>query len=294
MNHNGVMERAAGRPVQTGRQRIVIRILSILGLALFFSLFFYPFWWMTVNSLNTVTQIFGPPSLLPKAWAWGNYIEIFKVQPFARHYANTLVVAVAGTVGNVLVASLSAYGFARLRFPGRSALFVLLLTALMMPIEVTIVPLYFQMRDVQLLDNLTPLVMLTIFGSQGAFSAFMIRQFFVTIPRELEEAARMDGLSSGGIFFKIMLPIATPVLSSAAILAFLAAWNTYLEPLVFISSIENYTLPLSLNNFNDAYGSPQWHLQMAATTLSVLPIMLVYLLFQEKVTDAMVNSGLKG
>ena len=168
-----------------------------------------------------------------------------------------------------------------------------LLTALMMPIEVIIVPLFFQMLQWGFSDSLVPLMLIPIFGAQGAFSAFMFRQFFVTVPLELEEAAKLDGLSAFGTFWHIMLPIAKPVIASGAILAFLAAWNTYLEPLVFTSSIENYTLPLSLNNFNDSYGEPQWNLQMAATTVSVLPIMIVYLFFQEKVTDAMVNSGLK-
>ena len=150
------------------------------------------------------------------------------------------------------------------------------------------------MRDWGFNDSLKPLMLIPIFGAQGAFSAFMFRQFFITIPKELEEAARLDGLGTFGIFRRIMLPIAGPVISATAILAFLAAWNTYLEPLVFTSSIGNFTLPLSLNNFNDVYGQPQWNLQMAATTISILPIMLVYLFFQEKVTDAMVNSGLKG
>lgn len=258
------------------------------------ALFVYPFWWMVVNSLNTAAQVFGEPTLLPRSWQWGNYVEIFRMQPFARHLFNSVLVALVGTVGNVLISALSGYGFARLRFPGRGVLFVLLLTALMMPIEVIIVPLFFQMLGWGLNDSLIPLMLIPIFGAQGAFSAFLFRQFFVTVPLELEEAARLDGLGPFGCFRHIMLPIAKPVISSAAILAFLAAWNTYLEPLVFTSSVENFTLPLSLNNFNDAYGQPQWNLQMAATTVSILPIMLVYLIFQEKVTDAMVNSGLKG
>ena len=116
----------------------------------------------------------------------------------------------------------------------------------------------------------------------------------LSMPKELEEAGRLDGMGHGGIFFRIMLPISVPVASSVGILAFLATWNMYLEPLVFTTSIDKYTLPLSLNNFNDVYGQPEWHLQLAATTLSVIPVMLVYLFFQEKVTDAMVNSGLKG
>ena len=269
------------------------RAAQIFMLIVVAALFVYPFWWMIVNSLNTAAQVFGKPRLLPQAWLWSNYVNIFKVQPFARHLMNSVIVALVGTVGNILVSALSGYGFARLRFPGSNILFILLLTALMMPIEVIIVPLFFQMLQWGFSDSLVPLMLIPIFGAQGAFSAFMFRQFFVTVPLELEEAAKLDGLSAFGTFWHVMLPIAKPVIASGAILAFLAAWNTYLEPLVFTSSIENYTLPLSLNNFNDSYGEPQWNLQMAATTVSVLPIMIVYLFFQEKVTDAMVNSGLK-
>ena len=275
------------------RDKKIKRLWQFLLLIIVAALFVYPFWWMLVNSLNTAAQVFGKPTLLPRAWQFSNYVRIFEVQPFARHLLNSVLVAIVGTVGNVLVSALSGYGFARLRFPGSSVLFILLLTALMMPIEVIIVPLFFQMLQWGFSDSLVPLMLIPIFGAQGAFSAFMFRQFFVTVPLELEEAAKLDGLSAFGTFWHIMLPIAKPVIASGAILAFLAAWNTYLEPLVFTSSIENYTLPLSLNNFNDDYGEPQWNLQMAATTVSVLPIMIVYLFFQEKVTDAMVNSGLK-
>ena len=167
-------------------------------------------------------------------------------------------------------------------------------TALMMPIEVIIIPLFYEMKSFNLTDSLIPLMLIPIFCSQGAISAFMFRQFFVTVPKELEEAARLDGLNHFGIFRYVMFPISMPVASSAGILAFLATWNTYLEPLVFTTSITKYTLPLSLNNFNDVYGQPEWLLQLAATTLSVVPVMVVYLIFQEKVTDAMVNSGMKG
>ena len=275
------------------KDKRIKRVWQVLMLIVVAALFVYPFWWMLVNSLNTAAQVFGKPTLLPRAWRFVNYVEIFQVQPFARHLFNSVLVAVIGTAGNVLVSALSGYGFARLRFPGSNILFILLLTALMMPIEVIIVPLFFQMLQWGFSDSLVPLMLIPIFGAQGAFSAFMFRQFFVTVPLELEEAAKLDGLSAFGTFWHIMLPVAKPVIASGAILAFLAAWNTYLEPLVFTSSIENYTLPLSLNNFNDSYGEPQWNLQMAATTVSVLPIMIVYLFFQEKVTDAMVNSGLK-
>lgn len=269
------------------------QIIYWLLMAVLTILFIYPFWWMVVNSLNVSAEIFGTPKLLPTSWAFSNYREIFTVQPFARHYANTIVVALLGTFGNVLLSALAGYAFARMHFPFRNTAFLLLLTALMMPIEVTIVPLFFQMRSLGAHDTLTPLILLAIFGSQGAFSTFMLRQFYVTVPNELEEAARIDGLNPLGIFILIMLPIAVPVLSSAAILAFISVWNTYLEPLVFLSSLEKFTLPLSLTNFNDTYGLPQWHLQLAATTLSIMPIMVFYLIFQQKISDAMVNSGLK-
>lgn len=268
-------------------------IIHIIFLILIGLVFIYPFWWMLVNSLNKMIDIFGPPSLLPRSWQFGNYAEIFRVQPFARHYANTLLVAVIGTIGNVLVSAMSGYAFARIRFKCKNVMFMLLLTAMMMPIEVTIIPMYFQMMKIGALDTLTPLMLIPIFCSQGAFSAFMFRQHFITIPKELEEAARIDGLKTGSIFLRIMFPLSLPIIASAGILAFLTAWNAYLEPLVFISDIQKFTLPLSLANFNDTYGLPQWHLQLAATTLSVFPVMIVYLIFQKKISNAMVSSGMK-
>jgi len=269
------------------------RVLKALLLCLLAVVFVYPFWWMMVNSLNDPSEIFGKPSLLPKSWRWSNYQEIFTVQPFGRHYLNTLYVAFLGTAGNILISALSGYAFARLRFPGRDKLFLLLLTAMMMPIEVTIIPLYFEMMHIGALDTLTPLILIPIFCSQGAFSAFMFRQFYVTVPRELEEAACLDGLTPMHTFSSIMFPLAKPIVASAAILTFLTIWNSYLEPLVFISNIKKFTLPLSLANFNDSYGLPQWHLQLAATTLSVIPVMAIYLVFQEKISNAMVTSGMK-
>ena len=227
-------------------RNLAYNIIYYIVIAAIVVVFIYPFWWMVTNSLNNINEIFGKPTLLPKSWMWENYIEIFRVQPFARHYLNTVIVALLGTLGNVLVSALSGYAFARLRFPGRSALFILLLTALMMPIEVTIVPMYFMMNGIGANDTLVPLVLIPIFCSQGAFSAFLLRQHFITVPKELEEAARLDGLRPVGIFFRIMLPISVPVLSSAAILAFLSVWNMYLEPLVFVSSLDKFTLPLSL------------------------------------------------
>ena len=213
---------------------------------------------MMVNSLNTNAQVFGPPRLLPQSWRWQNYVEIFQKQPFARHYANTLLVAGVGTLGNVLISALSGYGFARVRFPGRGILFILLLTALMMPVEVIIIPLFYQMKAWHLTDSLLPLIFLPVFCSQARCRIY--------VPSVLHH--RAQGAGGGGPagrngtwrhLFRIMLPISVPVASSVGILAFLATWNMYLEPLVFTTSIDKYTLPLSLNNFNDVY----WPARMA-------------------------------
>ena len=265
----------------------------ILG-ALLILPFLYPFWWMLTNSLNTAAEIFGQPSLLPKSWRWTNYREVFEYQPFARHYLNSVAVSVLGVLGNVGTAALAGYGFARLRFAGRNVLFVLILTALMMPIEVTIIPLFEMARGAGIYDRLSPLVLLAIFGAQGAFSTFLMRQFFMSLPKELEEAARIDGLGAFATFGRIALPLAAPAVGSAAILAFISSWNAFLEPLVFLSDLNKFTLPLSLANFTDTYGLPQWHLQLAATSLAVVPILAVYAVFQRKIADAMVFSGLKG
>ena len=266
------------------------RVLMLIILTLFFV---YPFWWMIINSLNAPAEIFGRPTLFPKSWKFSNYVEIFQVQPYAQHYFNTMFVASVGTIGNCFISALSGYAFARLKFKGRDTFFILLLMALMMPIEVIIIPLYSQMSFYGLTDSLIPLILIPIFCSQGAFSTFMFRQHFITVPKELEEAAKLDGLGVFNTFRKIMLPISVPIFASAGILAFLSVWNMFLEPLVFISSLDKFTLPLSLANFNDSYGLPQWHLQLAATSLSVIPILAVYLTFQEKIANAMVNSGLK-
>ena len=256
--------------------------------------FVFPLWWMITSSLKTVNEIFDYPSLIPTSWHWSNFKEIFSYQPYASHYFNSVYIAVVVTVGTLFIASLAGYSFARIKFVGRTVLFLLLLSSLMMPIEVTIVPNFFLMKALNLIDTHIPLIIIPLFGAQGAFATFLTRQYFITLPQELEDAARIDGLSHFGIFLRIALPISIPVLGAASILTFLYCWNSFLEPLVFIDDLKKFTLPLSLNNFKDAYGLPFWHLQLAATTLSVIPILLVYILAQKKITNAMAFSGLKG
>jgi multiple sugar transport system permease protein len=255
---------------------------------------FYPFLWMLTSSLKTNDRIFGSLKILPEVWHWGNFLEVFRYQPFAQHYFNSVYIAIIVTILTVLIGTLSGFAFAKLNFKGKNILFLLILSSLMMPIEVTIIPNFFIMNTLNMINTHFPLIILPIFGAQGAFVAFLMRQYFITIPNELLEAPLIDGLGYWGVFFKILLPVSIPALSSAIILTFLVSWNSFLEPLVFINDIRKFTLPLSLGNFTDIYGAPIWNLQLASTTLASLPILIVFIIFQKHIVNAMVSSGVKG
>lgn len=255
--------------------------------------FLFPFWWMITSSFKNMNEILGSLSLFPSTWRIQNFIEVFTYQPYARQYFNSTYIAVLVTLGTLVVSSLAGYGFARIRFPGNSALFLLLLSAMMMPIEVTIIPNFFLFKNLGLTNTHVPLIILPILGSNGVLAVFMMRQFFLDIPKELEEAGMLDGLNRLGVFWYIAMPLAKPALGAVAILTFLFNWNSFLEPLVFINDLELFTLPLALNNFNDSYGLPLWHLQLAAATLSIVPILVIYLLAQRQVSNTMALSGMK-
>ena len=270
------------------RKLILFIALSLISLP-----FIFPFWWMISSSFKTINEILGPLSLLPTTWRIKNFVDIFTYQPYARHYFNSLYIAILVTVGTLVVSALAGYGFARIKFAGGPLLFLFLLSAMMMPTEVTIIPNYFLFRIFGLTNSHVPLIILPILGSNGVLGVFIMRQYFLDLPKDLEEAGMLDGLNRLGIFWYIALPLAKPALGAVAILTFLFNWNSYLEPLIFINDIDLFTLPLSLNNFNDPYGLPLYHLQLAATTLSVIPILIFYLIFQRQVRKTMALSGLK-
>jgi multiple sugar transport system permease protein len=257
--------------------------------------FVFPFWWMITSSLKTAAEVFAfPPTLLPPSWQWSNFAEVFAFQPFARQYFNSLYIAAAVTVLTILISAMAGYAFARIRFPLRNVIFLVLLSALMMPSEVTIIPNFFLFSALGWLDNHIPLILLPVFGANGVVGAFLMRQFFVQLPTALEDAAMIDGLGRFGIFWRIALPIARPIMAALAILSFLYSWNLFLEPLVFINSQHLFTLPLALSSFTDNYGLPIWHLQLAATTLAVVPVLVIYVLAQRHVVQSFTMSGVKG
>ena len=270
------------------------RVMWTVSLCVLAIPFVFPFLWMVSSGFKSATEIFGQPTLIPRVWRWTNFVEVFQYQPFARQYFNSLYIATLVTAMTLILSSLAGYALARMRFAGAGLLMLFLVSALMVPEEVTIIPNFFLMRWLGLTDTHVPLLLLPVFGPHGVMATFLMRQYFVTLPRELEEAGRIDGLSSLGIWWRIALPMSRPALSAIAIITFLFSWNLFLEPLVFVSSLEKFTLPLALSNFTDAYGLPLWHLQLAATSLAVVPILIVYLIAQRQIIESFAMSGVKG
>ena len=250
-----------------------------------------PLVWTVIASFETFaeTQHF-PPILRPKTLRWQNYQEVLQLSPFPRWFLNTLIVTVLVVVANLLTCSLAGYAFARLRFFGRDAVFILVLATLMIPFQVVMIPTFLIVRKLGLIDTLWALVVPNL---TGAFGVFLLRQFFRTLPIELEEAARIDGASRLGILFKIVLPLSGPVLATLAVITFMWTWNDFLWPLVTIYSEDNMTLQLGLLTFQGAHKT-NTNLLMAANVMSMLPVLVLFFIAQRYFIRGIATTGLKG
>ena len=257
--------------------------------------FVFPTWWMVTSSIKPISDIFAfPPQLVPQSYDWTTYSKVFELQPFVRQYWNSAYIAAVVTVGTMIISSMAGYAFARIRFPYANAVFMIVLLGLLIPSEVTIVPLFQMFLKAGMVNTHWPLILVPIFGAPSVFATFVMRQFFVTLPAELEEAARVDGLGRFKIFTRIALPLAKPALASVAIFTFLHSWNLFLEPIVFLSSAEMFTLPQALTQYTDAYGGPMWNIQLAAATLTALPVLIVFIIAQKQFVEGLAHTGLKG
>ncbi|TDD21457.1 carbohydrate ABC transporter permease [Kribbella turkmenica] len=257
--------------------------------------FVFPIWWMATTSLKPVTEIFAfPPSLLPGSPTLDAYRQVFDLQPFGRQYLNSLYIALLVTILTLAVSALAGYAFARIRFRGAGVVFVIVLTGLLVPNEVTIIPLYRMFDALGLVDTHWPLILVPALGAPSVLATFIMRQFFVTLPAELEEAGRVDGLGRFGLFWRVCLPLARPAIGAVSIFTFLHSWNLYLEPIVFLSSKDKFTIPQALTQYVDAYGGPMWNTQLAAATLSALPVLVVFVLAQRQFVEGLAQTGLKG
>ncbi len=255
-------------------------------------LFIFPFLWMALTSFKTPQEIFQwPPRMFPKEWSFSNYQEVLTAVPLLRMLLNSLFVAVAVTAGTLLFSSLAAYSFARLRFKGKDLLFSMYLGTLMVPLMVTLIPPFVIMRKLGMVDTYYALIVPGFFGN--AFGTFLLRQFFMTIPRQLDEAARIDGCGYFGIYSRILMPLMKPALASLFIFTFMGVWNDFLWPLVVIQTESVKTITLGLASFQGLY-TTKYHLLMAAAMISVLPVLVAYISSQRYFIEGITLTGLKG
>jgi len=268
-------------------QAAVFVVLGLLSLA-----FLMPLLWMVSTSLKPVEETMKmPPSFIPWPPQWHNYVEAVQAIPFFRYLLNTVIVCVLGTTGTVFSSALVAYGFAFLRWRGREPMFALTLATMMIPFPVIMVPLYGVFRTLGWVGTLQPLWVPEFFG--GAFNIFLIRQFFLGIPKDLLDSARIDGASEWQIFWRIAVPLAKPVLVVVGIFHLIFAWNDFLGPLIYLTKQETFTISLGLQFFQSQHGGTQWHLLMAASTLVILPVLLVFLAGQRFLIRGITMTGLK-
>ena len=264
--------------------------LLLGGLGLLFAL---PFLWMASTSLKPLRETMSlPPVWLPWPPQWQNYPEAMAAMgPFWLYAANSFFLAGLNVVGTVLSSALVAYGFSRLNWKGRDALFFVLLMTMMIPFPVVMVPLYGLFRDLGWIGTMKPLWVPAFLA--GAFNVFLLRQFFLTLPRDLTEAARIDGCSEFRIFWQIILPLAKPALLTVALFQFMATWNDFLGPLIFLAREEQYTLALGLQALQSTISGTPWHHLMAASTLVVLPVLVLFFLTQRTFLRGIASTGLK-
>lgn len=262
-------------------------IITTLGIA-----YVLPFIWMVVTSLKPNTQIFTyPPVWIPRPVVWANYPNALKYIPFFRYMQNTLVIAVLNVLGHVISCSLAAYGFSRISWKGRDTLFFIYLSTMMLPGAVTLIPTFILFSKLNWIGTILPLVVPSFFG--GAFFVFMLRQFFMGIPRDLDEAAKIDGCSEFQVFTRICLPLARPALATVALFTFLGAYRDFLGPLIYLTEQEQWTISLGLNMFRNQFGA-EWQMMMAASAVTMAPILLLFFLTQKTFIKGLALTGIKG
>ncbi|MBE0696683.1 MAG: carbohydrate ABC transporter permease [Anaerolineaceae bacterium] len=268
--------------------RMILRFILLAGVGL---LFLAPALWMLSSSLKPDYEIFAtPPTLFPITPRWQNYAEALTSLPFGRFAINTLIIALSTIIGHLLSCSIVAYGFARLQAPGKGFFFVLMLSTLMLPYPVTMVPLFIIFSKIGLINTFAPLILPAFFGN--AFYIFLLRQSFKQIPPDLEDAARMDGASTFQVLLNVILPLSRPALATVAIFTFQAAWNDFLGPLIFLHNQSLYTLQLGLSLFRGAY-TVQWAYLMAASLVITLPVIVIFFFAQRSFIEGVGFTGTK-
>jgi len=274
-------------------QRLIANIISYTLLFIGSFIILIPFYWLVSSSLKDSSHVFDiPPQWIPNPIRWSNYPEALKFMNFLGCLKNTCIITFTAMAGQLMSASLVAYGFARMRFPGRDTLFIVLLSTIMLPPQVTLIPIFKIFTSLGWYDTFYPLVVPAYFGG-GVFAIFLLRQYYMTIPIEMDEAAKIDGAGTLGVFTRVLLPQAKPALATVAIFSFMAHWNDFLGPLIYLGDPAKRTLALALWAFQGEHAT-DWHLLMAAATVVMLPLLVLFFAAQKHFIQGVVISGVKG
>lgn len=268
-------------------QRVILTIVMII-VSITMCL---PLLWMISSSFKPETEVFSfPIKWIPETFRFENYKEVFERIPFVRYYINTLIIAVATTICQVITGSMSAYALSKIQFPGRDKIFVAYLCTLMVPYQVVMIPQFFILKNLGLVDSLGSVVLI---GAFNAFGVFLFRQFFLSIPESLSEAARLDGCSEFRIYSRLIMPLSKPAISTLVIFTFVSSWNDFLGPLIYLTSDEVKTIQLGIREFQNLYNT-EYALIMAAATIAIVPVIIVYLFAQNQFIEGLTSSGVKG
>jgi multiple sugar transport system permease protein len=273
------------------RRQVARKAAGYTGLGLLAALALAPFLWTLSTSLKNIDEVFVyPPRLLPSTLKFSNYSSLWRELPMSRWIFNSAYIVVLAILGKLILASTAAYAFARLRWPGRDYVFYAYLSALMIPWEVTLIPGFVLMRQLGWIDTHLALIVPSI---GDVFGTFLLRQFFLSLPRELEDAARIDGAGYFGVFWWIVLPLSRPALAVVAVLGFMSVWNAFLWPLIMLNSTDKFTLPVGLQLLNSQHGT-DWTVLMAGDVISLIPVVIVYLAAQKYFVQGITMTAIKG
>lgn len=268
--------------------RVMVFLILVFGACVML----IPFAWLVTTSLKPDDQIFlFPPVWIPREFKWSNYVEAWNYAPFGRYLVNTLTITALAMIGSLLSSSIVAYGFARGQFPGKNVLFGMLLSTMMMPYFVTLIPVFIIFQRIGWVDTFLPLIVPAYFGSP--FYIFLVRQFFLSLPNELEDAARIDGCGTLGILFRVFLPLSKPALTSVAIFSFQGNWDAFIHPLIYLNSMNKRTLAIGLYSFLGEH-TAEWAYLMAASVLMLLPVLIVFFVAQKYFIQGIVTTGFGG
>lgn len=270
----------------------LIKFLSYLVLSAGAFTMLVPFFWMLSTSFKEPQGIFKmPPQWIPDPFTTENYVKIWEKTDLARGFVNSMIIAVVSTAGEIFTSTLAGYAFARIRFKGRDLLFGLLLSTMMIPGVVTMIPAFILFKNLGWIDTWYPLIVPLLFGS--SFAIFLCRQFFATLPEELADAGKVDGANQFQIYWSIFLPQAKPIIATLAVLGFIARWNDYLGPLIYVRSSDKYPIALMLTTLNTMY-ERQWTLLMAGSMIALLPIIILFITLQRYFIESIALTGIKG